>query len=695
MAMTTTETDTTTTDVLDSDPNSAAMWQARISPCKRVRRDLIDGWSENVDFRRGKPFAQESDEERVNVNLDWALTKSKHDQLYSQTPQVYLTAKQDKFNPAIPSFQKQLNDTLTTARVGTAMDEAVYDAINASGVGVVLVSYKSTNRMVDVEPTMPPVPSIAPPVVDPSVDPLAQSVLPPAVPQAADPTAAPGVQTVPDLINSMYEIKRLSPSDFLWPIEFTGSDFDDADWVGYSGRMYWSEAVREFGLTEDDKQNVLSEKEHYENLRQDSESASQSVEMVVEYDEIFYWAYRFDANEKYYKRINRIVFVHGKEKPVKHEPWKGQKFDEVNRTYAGSCKFPLRVLTLTYISDDAIPPSDSAIGRPQVLEMIESRTNMVLNRRHSRPVRWADVNKMDPAVLDSLMRGKQQTFIPVNGDGNRAVGEIARASYPPEDSRFDDVIRRDLQEQWKIGSNQLGAFASGERSAREAGIVQQNLQVSVGYERSRVSAFFTGIAEVCAGYLALFGNFTVIGQEKIQQMDQAWNRLLISGEFVYFIRPDSTVLLDSNQRIDKLEKLLNLVGKSGFVNPKPIIEEIVALHGVDTEAVMVDPQPEAPDQPKLSFSFQGEDLLNPVAVAMLMRAGMAPTPEELQRAIQVVLAGIKGVQTAMNGTEQVAPMTPAEGTSGEVGPAGPTSPPVDAQPQWGTMPRVSRRVEDL
>jgi hypothetical protein len=56
-------------------------------------------------------------------------------------------------------------------------------------------------------------------------------------------------------------------------------------------------------------------------------------------------------------------------------------------------------------------------------------------------------------------------MIPIQGNGSAAVGEVARASYPAEEFGFDRIVKSDLQEAWRVGSNQVGNFASGERSA--------------------------------------------------------------------------------------------------------------------------------------------------------------------------------------------------------------------------------------
>ena len=585
-------------------PNSVDAWKTRIDACKKVRRQLVRDWGVNVDYRRGKPFTVQSDENRVNVNTDWSMTRAKHAALWSVTPSVVLTSAQVP-PPVLQAFGKALNDTLTRANVGAAVDESVIDTINAAGIGAVLVAYEARLEEVEV----------------PAVDPAAAAVL-----QQAG-------QEVPTVkgqrpTSTRFVTQRLSPSDLLWPVEFINSDFDQAPWIGRSGRMTWSEAKHAFGLTEAQRDDVNSSTDPSRlNLRNDRGDVHADLIADVEFDEIFYRLTAFDEDAKYFDQIQRVVFVTGLDRPVIDEPWKGQQFDP-SGTYLGSCKFPIRILTLTYISDDPIPPSDTAIGRPQVNELIQSRTQMLMQRDRSIPLRWHDVNRLDPLVASNLMLGTWQGSIPVQGSGDAVIGEVKRAQYPADDYTFDRIAKSDLAEQWSLGANQVGQFASGERSATEAQAIQQSNAARIGYERARVAAFYTGIAEVMAGLVALY-----------QTSLQLPNQTQLAGQVVYTVRPDSTIRLDSDARLKQLAQFLNLTANSGYINPKPILEEMAALANVDVSQVVHDPQPKPPEGPNIGYSFKGEDLLNPLALAIMMKdPAHAPGPQEVEAAKRAILS---------------------------------------------------------
>jgi hypothetical protein len=52
----------TRTDV--DHPASAEMWLSRIKKCKSIRYQLVQDWATNIDYRRGKQFTTDDDQDR-------------------------------------------------------------------------------------------------------------------------------------------------------------------------------------------------------------------------------------------------------------------------------------------------------------------------------------------------------------------------------------------------------------------------------------------------------------------------------------------------------------------------------------------------------------------------------------------------------------------------------------------------------
>ncbi len=628
-------------------------WRTRIAASRKRRDDLVSLWQQNVDARRGKDSETDGSAVRVSVNQDWPLTKAKIAQLYSQTPEVRLTPKDDRFRPAVPVFGRELNAAIEDASVGSTIEEVLADVVNASGIGGVLVSCETRTEPREV------------PAIDPATLPPDQQMA------LAQGLLELPMETVDHPVDIQHLAQRLSPADLLIPSDFTGSNYDHARWLGRDGRMTWPQAVTALKLTEEQREAVLGSDKRaggvYNSLSTDSTKFRDTE--VVNFTEIFYWRHFYHPEETSFKALQRVVFVDGLDAPVINEPYTGQQRGEMG--LVGVTENPIRILTLTYISDDSLPPSDSSVGRFQVDELEESRDAMVQQRKHSIPIRWYDTNRVSPGTKSILEKGTYQGFIGVNGNGDRALGEVARASFPAEKFEFDRVIKNDLTEMWQVGTNQAGAFASGERSAKEAGIIQQNFQRRVGQEQDKVTKFFVGIAKVMAGHLALYGTFDLpdeLGQD----------RALMANAFTYSVRVDSTVRLDAEQRIEQLMRALNMTAQSGFINPKPIIAEIIELSGLDPAKVVIDPQPKPPEPVKISIS-DAADLADPIFLATLMRTQQAPTPDDVAAA-QKMLASVQ--------TGAIPTQPPMGGMPAEV------QTPGIANPGWEAAPRLDRRQSD-
>lgn len=651
------------------------LFRSRVEASEAQNRRFHGEWKRNVELRLGRVASQYTggvsveDQVQTEVNPDWSLTKTKTANLYSQVPQVQLTHESEQFAAAIPPFAKSLNFELgeKRANVGIAMGEVLNDVVNAAGVGAVVVGYAARFETIEV----------------PAID---TSMIPPAQLPALLATKQIETKSVQRVTSDRFYVTRVSPKDLLWPAEFTGSNFDQADYLGYRGRLSWAEAKHEFNLPDDQKEKVLggARVKQDDTLQSQPESGA-SDHQVVTFKRVYYWRHRVDPEEPSFHAIWELVFVDGMEQPALHRAWKGQRIEEGAREYVGACKFPIRVLTLTYISDNPIPPSDSSAGRPQVNDLRRSRSQMFQNRERSVPLRWFDVNRVDPVIQDQLMRGTWQGMIPSNGPGDRSVGEIARASYPSEDLSFDRATKADLMESWQIGPNQSGTVSSSGTTKAEVETIQGNFATVIGQERGRVASFFLSIAEVLAGLMVLYSDFPILTSEERQQMEQAWDRRRVLHQLVLKIRPDSTVLIDSQERVRRLLNLLNMTAKSGVVNILPIMTELVELHGMDPAKVIKPPQTSGPEEPAMSYRFSGkDDLMNPIVMSMLIRSKQAPSPEELEAA-KALLASAQGPITSPQPQPSMGPPPPPEE---------PVVPPTD-HPDWTSASKVVKRSRDV
>jgi hypothetical protein len=248
---------------------------------------------------------------------------------------------------------------------------------------------------------------------------------------------------------------------------------------------------------------------------------------------------------------------------------------------------------------------------------------------------------------------------------------VQQPALHPENYKFDEIAKLDLQEIWTIGSNQQSS-GSGVETKGEANIIQNNFQTKVGRERARVASFFVGIAEVLGGMMCLYEDPTSFGEQ--------FDPTALVDKLSFSILADSTVLVDSQQRLERLNNFLNTYAKSGWVAIEPVLKEIATLVGLDPSAVIRAPEPQSPPPPNISLRLTGgDDMMNPLLLAFMLKTGQAPEPELVEKARALIESAV---------TPRPAVVSP-QGT-----PAGPPTNIGEANPEAGLLPAITKRAED-
>jgi len=658
----------------DQDPLSAEAWRGRVEASRAVKRDILRTWQDNVAYRKGKPFRGTPSDDTVNVPEDWSRTKNKQSQLFYQIPEVKLKARRPEFVGATAVFAAALNFELTQkVHPEHMMNECLADVINASGIAICEVGYDASFEDVslgeaglgaselgggmgamEVPPQAPPhdpmsaVPP-SPPTGQPGQQLTTEGPLQPPLPP---PPPGQEGQTVARPVYECFYANRVSPAHFLWPVEFTQSNWQKASWLGREGYMPLAEAKRRNWVGPQAKGVAINESDWLLSM-DDFGQRSRSTDSFVKFVIAYYRPYDFDSEEKDPRKIKQVILVEeggvdGMKKVLDQE-FKWQKYNEQTRKWIGMTTYPIKVATITYISDQAIPPSDSEIGRPQVKELIRARTDMQRQRQHSLPLRWFDTNVIDQVIGDRLRKGKWQDMIPTNGPGDKAIGEVARAQYPNQNFEFDKIAKQDLDKGWSMGDSQQSLATPGDTTAEEVRAMQQSLNVRLDFERSWVLRFFMEVVEGVASLMQMFCDkedyVWVVGAQGEQAM-QPWNKELISGEYIFEAKPDSQLRLDVNQKRNEALNLYKLLRKDPLINPTGLVQELLELHGLDPSKGMAKQEPPKPEPPKISYSFKGEDLMNPLVVAVMQKG---PTPITAQdiAAAQQLLASVSALPQPM------------------------------------------------
>lgn len=696
----------------NTDPLSAKSLWAKVEACRRVKKsDLLRNWQDSVSYRRGKPFKSVPPEDTVNVNADWSRTKNKIGQLFYQVPEILLQARRPEWRPAAAVFASAVNFELAERmHAENMMAECLADLINACGIMICKVGYEGTfDDVATAQPPQEPLEGQAPQPPTPQLSPVSGADL---GGQQDDQTggAPPPPQDQPDFVSqgetgmvpqqqsgyqttevySCYYARRISPLHFIWPVDFHGTNWQEAPYLGWEGYMPVAVAKR-MGWVDDTVEGVQIEDENWLLFREWSEL--KPADRYVKFVELFIKPYFYDPAEKDPRHIKRIVLVEGGMKDsekakVVDEDFRWQKQDPQTGRWVGMTDFPLKVCTIAHISDMAIPPSDSEVGRPQVRELIRSRSQMLRQRDHSLALRWFDVNQVDPEVADRLRKGKWQDMIPMNGPGNQAIGEVARAAFPQENWEFEKIIRSDLDESWSMGANQQGMRQPGDQTATESSIMQNSNDVRLNYEQQWVERFFLEVAQATGQLMQMFcdkDEWTYIVGQQGEQVLQQWNKDVIQGDYLWKMKPDSQLRLDVGQARAQSLNLYKLLRKDSLINPQELISQVLELHGLDPTKMFAPPPPPPKDDPKMSYAFKGTDLANPMVVAIIQKSAAPLTAQDIAAAKQLISAtGDQGEQQAVDQNGQ--PVPGPQGPPMPIGPAAP--PPPNLAPHPGPPPVV-------
>jgi hypothetical protein len=272
---------------------------------------------------------------------------------------------------------------------------------------------------------------------------------------------------------------------------------------------------------------------------------------------------------------------------------------------------------------------------------------------------------------------------------------------------FTARAEKQIHEAWAMGPNQVGQFASGERSAREADNVQQATGTRIAYERGKVAGFIRRIGEVLAGLIQLYDD----GRDLMPQDRQrllALRQVPLETAFLFEVNPDTLVVEEAAAKRQRLHALFSNMAPSGYVELLPLITDIFALEGLDPARYVRPPQPKAPEPVNVSLR-SAEDLLSPLFLALLMKSGQAPSPDELNAAMEMIRGALKdtaslpALHMALKGTEPEMPAVVGAEAGMELGPGGkptgstpgqpggPNPPPVDAAQTLENAPRVNKR----
>ena len=619
------------------------IWWDRVEQSRAKRKLVEDEWQQNIDQYNGKPLSTRPTKDWVNPNTDFADVEQKKSQLFFQTPEVHCIPREPLANgheQTILIKQAVLNDKLGPNGVDAKrmMDKVIFDCLCPSGWGATKIGYDVTTK--PVETAMP----------DPQ-------------------TGLPTSQTVDVPVYEEYFWKHFSPKKLLIPEDFYDNEYDDAAWIGMEFSLPLISAKRKYHLPEDFEPGKDV----------DPSVFKQSVEPESTDDvtgvEIWYKASLEDETVFHPMWQRKLVLIDGlRDQPASHVDSPYQTLDQRGRLTADSMiGYPIHVGTVRDLTDSAYIRSDCSMTRDLVDQLAKFLTTQVQQRDTAIPLRLVDESIVTKPVMDKITSGEYGSFIPLPAGSLNPppIVEMSRAQYPRENFEAQNRIERQLAKTLALDSNQQGAQTDSSRTATELTLVQNGSNVRLKAERNRMIAYYLAGVRKFDSLLQRFATqqdvIQVVGPEGEAQFF-AWDNKTIAGRFAYAIKPDSGLDVDEATARKQALDTYNFLGKDPLVNRDYLIQELApALHLDPLKLKAPPPPPPKPEKPSISFAFSGDDLLNPIAVAVMVEGGIAITAQMIRAAHDLIQTGT-GVPPP--------PESPAPGVPGM--PPAPAAPPMSA-----------------
>jgi hypothetical protein len=231
-------------------------------------------------------------------------------------------------------------------------------------------------------------------------------------------------------------------------------------------------------------------------------------------------------------------------------------------------------------------------------------------------------------------------LVPVEGDGNTLLGQIAPANWPRENFEFDKIGKDDAQAAW--GLQIRGTDDNPDQTATKSSIENTASGNRLEKERSRVlqQFYLRGVAKGIA-LKQLFADDTnyvrVAGADGVKRL-QAWDKTTIQGRFAFDIKTDSGKRQDISAERQQISNWINFSGKSQYIDQSENWRQAAEAWGKDPTRLVVQPQPPSPPPATSSVQLKPDDFVGPagpIAMELAKACGIVISPEALQATQQL------------------------------------------------------------
>lgn len=626
-------------------------WRRRIhASLDHTKQSLAEG-KRNVQRYQSKTLSDTPTESEAVVPSDFWFIEQKKAGLFYRLPDIFLRPMQPgKEDGAV------IGGAAMSAKLGPQglnvlprVKQVLFDVLCATGFGAMKMGF---------DPALGPPQQIPTGATKPN-----HARTPGAVLGLSGASDEPDVQEVPHIVARRYFAEHVSPGDVGVPADFVGLDFDDAAFL--------------FARFREDEKNTDSDRggdsDDDRRLSKLSSAAQQSRQKQRIGYEVWYRAARFDDDAWHPEHIRKFVLyeddarmldIEVKDSPYQRWTLNGQTTPTYvpGATPSGMVGYPISPLTLRFISDAWLVPSDCTMARNTADNISRGWTQMLRFRDRSLPQYGYNATLVDQGTQDKIARNDAGAGVPFNGPGEDATWPIQKGRFGRESFEFHSLGMQILQMIWGQGANQVSATSEGSKTATELQIIQaasatrqeQEREAVVGWYLSKVAMKIFALYQLFAeedDFVELVGSDVARLQSIPEAVKQAaqqsgqdarvlvpWNKDAIQGRYAFQAKANSQLYLDAAQYRKQLMDLYNFFANEPTVNRAELVREILQTYGFDPSKMLQQPPAKSPETPKGSLSISAADL-NPllpqsaIILDMLQKMGYPIDPTIVATAI--------------------------------------------------------------
>lgn len=584
--------------VLPLDKEARDKWWSDIAAARAVRKQ-IEGWADAnleayVPQMDGDPETYAGE---INTNRDFTLVERKKADLFYQKPDLIadpspLMKGQEAL---IETHAVILNEKLGLDGVNAKLmaHRVLFDILCPSGTGWTIMGYESATVPVartvpDGEQTMP--------------------------------GAVLGLQTVPKTKQVTVPVpiwencfwRHFSARQALVPASARTTECDVWPWVGMEFELPLRTAKRKQWVPKDFA-GTTANPDLYFDYGLNIQPGDEVVRCVL----VVYKSALYRDDQPHPLHQTELILVEGLDDPAEHRNSPYQTLTPQGGLTPDSLTgFPIHPCTLRVLTDAAHMPSDCTVSRPIVNELNKYRAQLLEKRDTELLIGIVNGDVLPQKELDQMMRARMNGLVVVPGEafaGEGPIKPIQHGTYPRDNFQIMEILDNDLARTHAIDAEQSGAGQTGDQSATESQIKQNNVNARLGLERGVFLDWYiagaTKFSCILQRLLPVADAAAIVGPDAARAWD-GW-RHTVPASLAFTLVPDSSLRTDMAVDRERALKNYTFFANDSYVDRAAHLKHLFPKLGLPASLVVTQPPEKAPEPMKFTLSLASEDL-NPM-----------------------------------------------------------------------------------